>query len=103
VARKSRLRLFLGLVTLALLLVIAVVLANLLGPTVLDARAVERDVAAQFEEREGVAIDLSCDEQMVLDSGRSYECTGVTADGEDVTLEITVTDENTAAYEWTEP
>ena len=101
--KRSPLRLLLGLITLALLLVLAVVLANWLGPTVLDAGAVERDVAAQFEEREGVAIDLSCDEQMVLDAGRSYECTGLTADGEDVTLEITVTDENTGAYTWTEP
>src|SRR5688572_12802615 len=88
--KRSPLRLLLGLITLALLLVLAVVLADWLGPTVLDAGAVERDVAAQFEEREGVAIDLSCDEQMVLDAGRSYECTGLTADGEDVTLEITV-------------
>jgi len=64
---------------------------------------VERDVAAQFEEREGVAIDLSCDEEMRVRAGDTYECTGETADGEEVTLEITITDEDSAAYTWTEP
>jgi len=102
-ARKSHLRLYLGLVTLALLLVLAVVLANLLGPTLLDRGAVERDVAAQFEEREGVAVELSCDEEMRVVADETYECTGETADGEEVTLEIAITDEDTAAYTWTEP
>ena len=32
--------------------------------------AVERDVAEQFEEREGVAIDLTCDEEMRVETGR---------------------------------
>ena len=70
--------------------------------TVLDPVAVERDVAAQFEQREGVAIDLTCPDEMEVDEGDSYRCTGVTADGEQVTLQITVTDEETAAYTWTE-
>jgi hypothetical protein len=81
----------------------AVVLIMSLQSTVLDPAAVERDVAAQFEERHGVAIDLSCAEEMEVDQGASYECTGVTADDEDVTLRITITDEETAAYTWTEP
>jgi hypothetical protein len=101
--RKSHLRLYLGLAALALLLVFAIVLANALGPTVLNRSGVERDVAAQFEEREGVAIDLTCDKQMRVEKGQTYQCTGVTADGEEVTLEITVTDENFAEYTWTEP
>lgn len=101
--KKSRLRLLLGLAALALLLVIAMVLADALGPTVLDRAAVERDVAVQFEERHGVAIDLTCDEQMLLETGGTYECTGVTADRERVTLQIEVTDENFATYTWTEP
>ncbi len=102
-AKPSHLRLYLGLVALALLLVLAVVLADLLGPTLLDRGAVERDVAAQFEEREGVAIDLTCDEEMRVEDDATYECTGETADGEEVDLEITITDEDSAAYTWSEP
>jgi hypothetical protein len=92
-------------VTGIILLVIAgvVVLVLSLQTTVLDRAAVERDVAAQFEEREGVAIDLSCEEEMTVDSGSTYECTGTTADGEDVTLQIRIEDEDSAAYTWTEP
>lgn len=102
-AKKSRLRLVLGLVALALLVAFAMVLADALGPTVLDPAAVERDVAVQFEERHGVAIDLTCAEQMRVEEGETYECTGVTADNEEVTLQIEVTDENFATYTWTEP
>jgi hypothetical protein len=92
-------------VTAGLLVLIAgaVVLALSLSSTVLDRSAVERDVAAQFEEREGVAIDLDCAEEMKVESGATYACTGTTADGEDVTLRVAITDEDTAAYEWTEP
>ena len=89
---------------LALLLIVGVVVAVLaMQSTVLDPAAVERDVAFQFEQREGVAITLDCAEEMAVDEGDSYECTGVTADGEEVTLQITITDEETAAYTWTEP
>ena len=45
--------------------------------------AVERDVAAQFEQREGVAIDLNCADDS-RSTGRELRCTGVTADGEEV-------------------
>jgi hypothetical protein len=103
-ARKSRVGLI-AAVTGVILLVIAgvVVLVLSLQTTVLDRAAVERDVAAQFEEREGVAIDLSCEEEMTVHSGSTYECTGTTADGEDVTLQIRIEDEDSAAYTWTEP
>ena len=85
------------------LIAVGVVLALTMSSTVLDRNAVQEDVAAQFEEREGVAIDLECAEEMEVTSGATYECTGTTADGEDVTLQIAVTDEETAAYTWTEP
>jgi hypothetical protein len=101
--KKSRLRLVLGLVTLALLLALAMVLADIMGPTVLDREAVERDVAAQFEEQQGVAIDLTCRDQMRVETGATYRCTGVTAADEAVTLQITITDENFAEYTWSEP
>jgi Domain of unknown function (DUF4333) len=101
---KSRVGLIVG-VTAGILVLIAlvVVLALTMSSTVLDRNAVERDVAAQFEEREGVAIDLSCDDEMKVEEGATYQCTGTTVDGEDVTLEIAVTDPDTAAYTWTEP
>ena len=94
-----------ALVTGIALLVIAgvVVLVMSLQSTVLDPAAVERDVAAQFEEREGVALELDCDDDMEVDANATYECTGTTADGESVTLDIAITDEDTAAYTWTEP
>jgi hypothetical protein len=102
--KKSRIGLIVG-VTAGILALIAlvVVLSLTMSSTVLDRNAVQRDVAAQFEEREGVAIDLSCDDEMKVEEGATYQCTGTTADGEDVTLEIAVTDEDTAAYTWTEP
>ena len=55
-----------------MLLVIAgvVVLVLALQSTVLDAAAVERDVAAQFEQREGVAIELDCPDDMKVEAGR---------------------------------
>jgi uncharacterized membrane protein len=102
--RKSRVGLI-AAVTVVLLVLIAgaVVLALSLSSTVLDRTAVERDVAAQFEEREGVAIDLDCAQEMKVAAGATYECSGTTVDGEDVTLRITITDEDSAAYTWTEP
>lgn len=72
------------------------------GSVVLDPHAVERDVAEQFEHQEGVAVDLDCAERMTVEDGASYPCTGVTADGEPVTLQITITDEDEAAYTWSE-
>ena len=102
--QKSKVGLIAGLTGLVLLLIAGVVAALVaMQSTVLDPAAVERDVAAQFEQREGVAIDLTCAEEMQVDEGDSYRCTGVTADGEEVTLQITITDEETAAYTWTEP
>jgi hypothetical protein len=101
--QKSKVGLI-ALVTGVLLVLIAavVVLVMTLQSTVLDPAAVERDVAAQFQEREGVAIDLDCPDQMDVVEGATYECTGTTADGESVTLRIAITDENSAAYTWTE-
>ena len=100
--RRSHTRTFLGLAALAALLVLAVVLARLLGDTVLDREAVERDVAVQFEELEGVAVDVSCPEEMTVEADAVYRCTGTTADGEDLTLEVRITDVVTASYTWEE-
>jgi hypothetical protein len=103
-ATTSRTGLLAALAALVVVGIGAVLLFVLLGgSTVLDQGAVERDVAAQFEEREGVAIDLTCPADMEVSSGASYECTGTTAANEEVTLQIAITDEDSAAYTWTEP
>jgi hypothetical protein len=103
-AKKSRTGLIVGLVALLVLAVGAVLLFVFLGSsTVLDPGAVERDVAAQFQEREGVGIELTCPGDMEVTANATYECSGTTAAGEDVTLQIEITDEASAAYTWTEP
>ncbi|WP_347056829.1 DUF4333 domain-containing protein [Blastococcus sp. HT6-30] len=95
------------LAVLALLAVVVLgsiaVLATTSGPTVLSRGAVERDVAVQFEQREGVAVDLECAEEMTVEQGATYECTGVTSDDERITLRIEITDEDGARYTWSEP
>ena len=103
-AKKSKAGLIAGLVVLLVLVVGAVLLFVFLGgSTVLDQGAVERDVAAQFQVREGVAVELTCPADMEVSSGATYECTGQTERGEDVTIQIAITDEASAAYTWTEP
>src|SRR3712207_6915135 len=42
---------------------------------------------------EGVPIDLECAEEMKVEADATYECTGTTADGEDVTLRIAITED----------
>jgi hypothetical protein len=103
-APKSRvglIALLTGLVLVAIAGTVVVVRAQ--QSTVLDPTAVERDVAAQFEQREGVAIELTCPEEMAVKKDATYECRGTTADGESVTLRIAITDVTSAAYTWTEP
>ena len=71
------------------------------GGTYLDAGAVEDAVAGQFDEREAVALDLSCDQRMAVEVGAEYRCGGTTADGEDIEVLIRVTDDD-GAYTWAE-
>lgn len=87
----------------AVAVVVVAVLATTAGPTALSRTAVERDVAVQFEQREGVAVDLECAEEMPVERGARYECTGMTADDEQITLQLEITDEDGARYTWTEP
>ena len=102
-ARVSRRGPVLGLLLLVAVVVVAVGLAATGGSTVLSRSAVEQDVAEQFEQREGVAVDLECAEEMSVEVGATYECTGVTADDEQVTLRIEITDAAGARYTWSEP
>ena len=102
--KKSKAPLIAGLVGLLVLVVVAVLLFVFLGgSTVLDPAAVERDVSAQFQDREGVAVQLDCPDDMEVSANATYECSGTTERGEDVTLQIAITDEESAAYTWTEP
>jgi hypothetical protein len=99
---RRRKRLVLALEAVALAIVVGVAtLVYVLSATILDRAAVERDVAAQFEEREGVGLDLACDERMIVRPGADYECEGTTADGEDVEILISVTDDE-GSYTWAE-
>ena len=102
--KKSKTGLIAGLVALLVLIVAGVLLFVFLGgSTVLDQGAVERDVAAQFQEREGVPVQLTCPADMEVSADATYECAGTTEAGEDVTLQLTITDAENAAYTWTEP
>jgi hypothetical protein len=62
---------------------------------------VQRAVAEQFQQREGVGVELRCGDDMTVEAGRAYECSGTRADGEQVTVTITITDE-AANYTWSE-
>jgi hypothetical protein len=84
---------------LALLIVVLVVVPTLTRAKALDPTAVQRDVAGQFEARFGVALDLHCSNEMTVAPGRTYQCSGTTADRGPVTITITITDEN-ARYSW---
>jgi hypothetical protein len=101
---KSRVGLI-AIVTGIVLLVIVgvVVLVMSLQSAVLDPAAVERDVAAQFQEREGVAVELTCADTMAVRANATYTCSGTTVDGELITLHIAITDVESAAYRWSEP
>jgi hypothetical protein len=70
------------------------------GYDVLDRVAAEQDIAEQFEETFGVDVNVDCGERMRVRNGATYECTGRTEDGEDVVLDIAITDERSASYTW---
>jgi hypothetical protein len=103
-AKKSRRGVIAAVTTLVVLLVAGGVVAALtLGPRILSREAVERDVAAQFEELNGVPIEIECPDDMALESGAEYTCIGITEEGEEVELAVAVTDPpGDAEYTWTE-
>ncbi len=98
--RKSRTGPLIGTALAVVVIGAAIVLALLLGQNVLDADRAESDIAEQFTQTFGVGIEVSCDEEMVVEDGATYECTGTTEDGEDVTIDVAITDEESAAYTW---
>lgn len=84
----------------AVLAVLAVARWAGLGPTLLDDDRVQSDIAEQFEERYDVGVDVDCPRGMRVSEGREHECDAETDDGEDLTLVVTITDEDPAAYTW---
>jgi Domain of unknown function (DUF4333) len=102
-AKKKRTGLIAGLIAaVAVIAAVVVVLSLTLGGKVLNRSAVQRDVAQQFEQHQGVAVQLTCDRTMKLVQGATYACSGRTADGEDVKLQIRITDADKAEYTWSE-
>ena len=88
------------LVLAAVLVALAVARWAGLGPTLLDDGQVQSDIAEQFEERYDVGVDVDCPRGMQVSEGREYECDAETDDNEDLTLVVTITDEDPAAYTW---
>ena len=94
-----------GLWILALVVVATiapVLVIRALAPDRLEAAAVERDVAAEFEERRGVALDLDCPRDMPVTSGEGYTCEGAAADGEPIEIWIQIDDSHglDGSYTW---
>jgi hypothetical protein len=89
------------LLVLALVIGLAFTLPARFGSTRLDPRAVQRDVATQFQQREGVALHLRCADQMTVEQGRTYSCDGSTADGQQVRITITITGRD-GEYTWSD-
>jgi hypothetical protein len=91
-----------GLVVLAVLVIgVAIALSFALGPTRLDPQAAQRDVAAQYEQRDHQAIDLSCPDKMDVEAGKTYTCDGTTADGQQLTITLTITNAD-GDYTWSD-
>lgn len=88
-------------------LVVAVALAVLVvrhSPGGLDAATVEREVATEYEGRTGVAVEVSCPEEMPSNSGEVYACEGARADGDVVSIEIQIADPGEDSdYRWWTP
>jgi hypothetical protein len=98
--KKKHTGLIIALSAVVVAAAVAVVLSLVLGPRVLSRSAVQRDVAAQFEQHEGVTMQLRCDQRMKVADHATYTCEGTTADGDRVPVTITVTDAAKARYTW---
>ena len=88
-----------GLVVVAL-----VVLLIRRFPSGLDSGSVEREVAAEYEERIGVAVEVRCPDEMPVASGEVYACEGTRTDGAVIYVEIQIADPGEDAdYRWWTP
>src|SRR3954454_25332810 len=93
--RRSNAGLIVSLVVLGVVIIAAVVLLpNLLRSDVLDSNTTARNVGSQLEQQTGVPVDLTYDNDMKVRNGATYPCSGTTADGEDIAITITITDQD---------
>ena len=100
--RRSRLVVVGACIAVLVTAGLVVLAVRSLPPEELDRAAVERDVAAEFEERQGVALDLDCPRDMPVASGEGYTCDGATTDGEPVSVWIQVDDRLDGSYTWSD-
>jgi Domain of unknown function (DUF4333) len=99
---RTRTALIAALVAVGLLIAAGVaLLVYVLSATILDRAAVEEAVSSQFEERYGVALDLECKHRMIVRPRADYDCEGTTPDGQEVEIEIRITNSD-GAYTWAE-
>ena len=88
-----------GLVVVAL-----VVLLVRRFPGGLDSGSVEREVAAEYEQRTGDPVEVRCPDEMPVASGEVYACEGTRPDGEVIYVEIQIADPGEDAdYRWWTP
>jgi Domain of unknown function (DUF4333) len=101
-AKKSKTGLIAGLAVLALVLVAAAIILPLFvfDKTVLERDAVQSAVTEQYSSQYGTTLsDLSCPDDMEVEVGNTYECTGTEEGQGDVAITITITDED-GGYTW---
>jgi len=74
-------------------------------PLGLDSASVEREVAAEYEQRTGDPVEVRCPEDMPKASGEVYACEGTRTDGEVIYVEIQISDpgEDRDYHWWTPP
>ena len=100
--KKSNTGLIAGIVVGAVVVLGGVGTWLALGPlatTVLDEGQVSTDVSAQFKsEYDEDLTGLSCNDDLVVEDGKTYSCSGQ-ADGEDTTIEITINGDE-GEYTW---
>ncbi len=89
-----------GVLALCLVALVVLALGRVWGTTLLDPRAVERDVAEQFEQRYAVDVEVDCPAEMEVEVGRDHRCDAETGARERLTVVITVTDDDPPAYTW---
>ena len=73
-------------------------------PDELERTTVEREVAAEYEERIGAAVEVRCPDEMPVASGEVYACEGTRTDGAVIYVEIQIADPGEDAdYRWWTP
>ena len=73
-------------------------------PSGLDSTSVEREVAVEYEQRTGDAVEVRCPEDMPKASGEVYACDGTRTDDGVIYIEIQIADPGSDPdYRWWTP